>query len=64
VSATFVHGGVVVGTAHDVFWVGYRGICQTRIAARDYAAVFAEAFGAFVKRGHTLGALPRVKNTF
>jgi hypothetical protein len=26
--------------------------------------VFAEAFGAFVKRGHTLGTLPAAKNTF
>jgi hypothetical protein len=34
-----------------------------KIAARDYAAVFAEGFGAFVKRGHTLGTLPPDKHT-
>jgi hypothetical protein len=31
--------------------LGHRGIRQTRAAAQDYAAVFAEAVGAFVKRG-------------
>jgi hypothetical protein len=31
--------------------LGHRGIRLTRAAAQDYAAVFAEATGAFVKRG-------------
>jgi hypothetical protein len=41
--------------------IGHRGIHQTRVAAPDCAAVFAEDFGAFDDRGHTLRTLPAVK---
>jgi hypothetical protein len=44
--------------------IGHHCIHLTRVAARDYAAVFAKGFGAFVNRGHTFKTLLAVENKF